>query len=174
MLSHRTGLPRHDFAAWRLDLPRAEFIKRMRHLKFSTSFREKFQYNNLMYYAVAYLVESVAGQPWEEFVQQRIFAPLGMHASNFVPEPPLPDQVNALGYRVDRDVQGKVTGRTLMPFGRHTELSPGSAGALFSTLADLTQWISLSDRTSWLSIQPRETEHRTGRSMWYTNPGSCG
>src|SRR5215217_4943510 len=28
MLSHRTGLPRHDFSAWRLDLPRAEFIKR--------------------------------------------------------------------------------------------------------------------------------------------------
>src|SRR3712207_6066864 len=30
-----------------------------------------------------------------------------------------------------------------MPFGRHTELSPGAAGALFSTLADLTQWLKL-------------------------------
>ena len=30
MLSHRTGLPRHDLSAWRLDLPPAEFVKRLR------------------------------------------------------------------------------------------------------------------------------------------------
>jgi CubicO group peptidase (beta-lactamase class C family) len=48
MLSHRTGLPRHDFSAWRLDISWAEFVKRMRHFKFNLSFREKFQYNNLM------------------------------------------------------------------------------------------------------------------------------
>ncbi|HZG68056.1 MAG TPA: serine hydrolase, partial [Herpetosiphonaceae bacterium] len=143
MLSHRAGLPRHDMAAWRLELPRADFIKRMRHLRFSTSFREKFQYNNLMYYTTAYLVETIAGQPWEEFVHQRIFAPLGMHASNFVPEPPHPEQFNAQGYRVDRDLAGKATGLTHMPFGRHTALSPGAAGALFSTLADLTQWLKV-------------------------------
>ena len=34
MLSHRTGLPRHDLSAWRLDLPRAEYIKKMKHFKF--------------------------------------------------------------------------------------------------------------------------------------------
>ena len=143
MLSHRTGLPRHDLAAWRLELSRADFIPRLRHLRFSTSFREKFQYNNLMYYAAAYLVETIAGQRWEEFVHQRIFAPLGMRASNFVPEPPRPEQVTALGYRVDRDLAGTATGLTLMPFGRHTELSPGAAGALFSTLTDLTQWLTV-------------------------------
>jgi CubicO group peptidase (beta-lactamase class C family) len=47
MLSHRTGLPRHDFSAWRLDISRAEFIKRMKHFKFNATFREKFQYNEL-------------------------------------------------------------------------------------------------------------------------------
>jgi hypothetical protein len=30
-----------------------------------------------------------------------------------------------------------------MPFGKHTQLSPGSAGALFSTLADLTNWLKV-------------------------------
>jgi CubicO group peptidase (beta-lactamase class C family) len=143
MLSHRSGLPRHDLAAFRLELSPAEFIKRMRHLRFSTSFREKFQYNNLMYYVTAYLVEAIAGQRWQDFVQERIFALLGMQASNFVPEPPLPGQVNALGYRVDFDHQGKATGLSGMPFGHYTELSPGSAGALFSTLADLTRWLKV-------------------------------
>lgn len=143
MLSHRTGLPRHDFAAWRLDIPLAEFIKRMQHLKFSASFREKFQYNNLMYYATAYLIETVAEQPWQTFMQERIFTPLGMTASNFTPEPPEATQVNAEGYRVDRDEEGGAKGLIHMPYAAFTALSPGAAGALFSTLADLTQWLKV-------------------------------
>ena len=143
MLSHRTGLPRHDFSAWRLDVPRAEFVKKMKHFKFSATFREKFQYNNLMYYTAAYLVEKLADQKWEEFVQARIFNPLGMRASNFKPEPPQEGQLNAKGYRVDRDEAGSAKGLVLMPFGLHTELSPGAAGALFSTLADLIQWLKV-------------------------------
>ena len=143
MLSHRTGLPRHDFSAWRLDISRAEFVKRMRHFKFNLSFREKFQYNNLMYYAAGHLVEKIAGQKWEDFIQARIFKPLGMTASNFKPEPPIEGQFTARGYRVDRDPEGAAKGLVNMPFGLHTELSPGAAGALFSTLADLTQWLKV-------------------------------
>jgi CubicO group peptidase (beta-lactamase class C family) len=143
MLSHRTGLPRHDFAAWRLDLPRGEFIKRMRHLKFSATFREKYQYNNLMYAAVGYLVEKIANQRWEDFVDQRIFAPLGMMASNFDPTFRGSEQLLAQGYRIDHDDEGKFEKLTHMPFGIHTELSPGPAGALFSTLSDLTHWLKV-------------------------------
>lgn len=143
MLSHRTGLPRHDFAAWRIDLPLAEFIQRMRHFKFSATFREKFQYNNLMYYASAYLVEKVSGQRWEDFVKTRIFDPLGMTASNFAPESPQPDQQTAWGYRVDRDQEGSAKGLIRMAYGLHTALSPGAAGALFSTAADLLQWLKV-------------------------------
>ena len=143
MLSHRTGLPRHDLSAWRLDLSRAEFIQRMRHFKFNLSFREKFQYNNLMYYAAGHLVEKLAGQKWEDFVQARIFQPLGMNASNFRPEAPQEGQFIAKGYRVDRDTDGGAKGLVNTPFGLHTELSPGSAGALFSTLADLIQWLKV-------------------------------
>ena len=143
MLSHRTGLPRHDFAAWRLELSRSEFIKRMRHLKFSATFREKAQYNNLMYAAIGYLAEKVTGQRWEDFVQQRIFSPLRMEASNFGPTPNVSGHASAEGYRIERDEKGKFNQLRHMPFGIHTELSPGPAGALFSTLADLTQWLKL-------------------------------
>jgi CubicO group peptidase (beta-lactamase class C family) len=129
MLSHRTGLPRHDFAALRLDISRAAFIRRMKYLKFNATFREKFQYNNLMYYAAAYLVERIAGIKWEDFVRERIFTPLGMTASNLQPEPPQAGQFNALGYRVDRDEAGAPKGLIPMPFGPHTELSPGAAGS---------------------------------------------
>lgn len=143
MLSHRTGLPRHDLAAWRLDLPRAEFVSRLRHLRPSASFRERFQYNNLMYYAAAHVVDRLAGQRWEDFVRERIFEPLGMTASNFDPDPPRAGLENALGYRVERDDDGRATGHLAMPFGAHTELSPGAAGALFSTLDDMARWIGV-------------------------------
>lgn len=143
MLSHRTGLPRHDLAAWRLDLSRGEFVKRMRHLKFSSSLRDKYQYNNLMYAAVAHLVEKISGQTWEEFVGERIFAPLGMTSSNFEPSFGTSGHLLAEGYRIERDENGKFDKLVHVPFGRHTALSPGPAGALFSTLADLTQWLQV-------------------------------
>lgn len=143
MLSHRTGLPRHDYSAWRLDITREEFIKRMKHFKFSASFREKFQYNNLMYYASAYLVEKVSGIKWEDFVHDRIFKPLMMKASNFHPQPSRKDQVNAQGYRIEWDNEGNALETVHMPFSSHTELSPGAAGALFSNLSDLIQWLKI-------------------------------
>lgn len=143
MLSHRTGLPRHDMAAWRIDVSLAEFVKRMRHYKFSATLREKFQYNNLMYYASAYLIEKLANQPWDEFIQKRIFELLGMTASNFVPDAPREGQFTSQGYRVDRDEPGGAKGLVRMPYGQHTRLSPGAAGALFSTLSDLSQWLKI-------------------------------
>ncbi len=143
MLSHRTGLARHDLAAWRLDIPLSEFIKRMRYLKLSTSFRERCQYNNLMYTAAAYLIEKVTGQSWEHYAQARIFQPLGMIASNFSPEPPLDGQVTAQGYRVDQEEDGAAKGLIPMRYRKHTPISPGAAGALFSTLADMTRWLGV-------------------------------
>ena len=49
MLSHRSAMPRRDRATWRLDLPRAEFVKRLRQLRSSASYRERFRYDDLMY-----------------------------------------------------------------------------------------------------------------------------
>ena len=150
MLSHRSGMPRHDLAAWRLDLPRATFVKRLRHLRFSASFRARFQYNNLMYYTAAHLVERVAEQRWEEFVQARIFEPLGMTGSSFVPEPPRAGAATARGYRIERDAGGAPTGLVPTPLGAHTELSPGAAGALFSTLDDMIRWLGVQvNRGRW-------------------------
>ncbi len=143
MLSHRTGMPRHDLAALRLDIPRLEFIKRMKHLKFSVSFRGKYQYNNLMYYVTPYLVEKLSGQKWEDFVQARIFGPLGMSASNLCPEPPQPGQVAAGGYRLEFEPDGRLKALIHTPLEPYSELSPGGAGGLFSTLADLTRWLKV-------------------------------
>jgi len=82
MLGHRSGLPRHDFIRESTWLTREQFIERLRYLEPSHSFRETFQYNNLMFVAAGYLAGHVNGTSWEELVQQRVFTPLGMTHSN--------------------------------------------------------------------------------------------
>jgi CubicO group peptidase (beta-lactamase class C family) len=64
-----------------------------------------------------------------------------MTSSNFKPEHPKEGQFTAKGYRVDRDHEGNGKGLISMPFELQTELSPGYAGVLFSSLADLAQWL---------------------------------
>jgi CubicO group peptidase (beta-lactamase class C family) len=82
LLSHRTGLPRHD-AMWSTGLTRNEIFARLRYLQANREFREAFQYNNLMYLAAGVLAERVSGDSWERLVQTRVFDPLGMRRAHF-------------------------------------------------------------------------------------------
>jgi CubicO group peptidase (beta-lactamase class C family) len=82
LLTHRSGLPRHDFIRTSTYLTREELIRRIRYLEPSYTFRQAYQYNNLMYVTAGYLAGSVAGTTWETLVKQRIFTPLGMTHSN--------------------------------------------------------------------------------------------
>ena len=83
LLSHRTGLPRHDRLWYASGLSRRELVERLRFLEPSKEFRAAWQYNNLMYLAAGVLDERVSGKTWEESTRERIFRPLGMTASNF-------------------------------------------------------------------------------------------
>ena len=78
LVTHRSGLPRHDLVWYNATLSRKEIVERLPYLEPSESFRSKFQYNNIMFMTAGYLVDRLTGQPWEEAVRQRIFEPLGM------------------------------------------------------------------------------------------------
>jgi CubicO group peptidase (beta-lactamase class C family) len=78
LLTHRTGLPRHDWVHMGGHLDNAGMIAALRHLEPSKPFRSTFQYNNLMYLVAGLVLERAAGQCWEDFVRDRILLPLGM------------------------------------------------------------------------------------------------
>lgn len=81
LLSHRTGLGlgQGDLMYWpNSNFTRQEVVDHARYLKPLTSLRSKYAYNNLTFIVASELVANVAGQPWTEFVKQRIFVPLGM------------------------------------------------------------------------------------------------
>jgi CubicO group peptidase (beta-lactamase class C family) len=82
MLSHRSGLTRHDFIRVSTYLTREELVRRIRYFEPAYPFREGFHYSNLMYTVAGYLAGEVNGTTWEDLVKQRIFVPLGMTHSN--------------------------------------------------------------------------------------------
>ena len=82
LLSHRTGLPGHDWALHHLKT-RKERVEHLRYLDASYPIRTKQQYNNIMFMTAGHLVECITGQSWESFVQERIFNALEMEKSNF-------------------------------------------------------------------------------------------
>lgn len=83
LVTHRSGLPRHDLLWYNSEFTRAEMVARLRYLEPSRDFRSTFQYNNLMFMTAGYLVEHLTGTTWEEFVRREILDPLEMAGSNF-------------------------------------------------------------------------------------------
>jgi len=83
MLSHRTGLPRHDFVWLNDEFTYDQILDRLPHLDPSKDIRMKVQYCNLMYLAASVIIEELSGMNYNEFITKRIFKPLGMKTSNF-------------------------------------------------------------------------------------------
>jgi CubicO group peptidase (beta-lactamase class C family) len=83
LVTHRSGLPRHDLLWYGSPLSRRELYERLRYLKPSWDIRSTFQYQNLMFMTAGYLAGQLAGSSWEDLVRARVFEPLGMARSNF-------------------------------------------------------------------------------------------
>jgi CubicO group peptidase (beta-lactamase class C family) len=63
-------------------LNREEIIRVAGEAKPQAKLREKFLYQNVMFAAAGEIVSTVQKQPWERFVEDRIFKPLGMTNSD--------------------------------------------------------------------------------------------
>jgi CubicO group peptidase (beta-lactamase class C family) len=81
LLTHRSGLGlgAGDLMFWpATDLKPAEIIRRIRYIPLAASFRSKYAYDNLLYLVAGHIIESLSGKPWEQFLKERIWTPLGM------------------------------------------------------------------------------------------------
>jgi CubicO group peptidase (beta-lactamase class C family) len=134
LLSHRSGLPRHD-VAWvgHPGRSRAEVVRRLRFLPLSKDLRQEFQYCNFGYLAAGHIVEALSGTPWEHHVRSRLLAPLGMDRSNLTVGDLGADPDHATGYERRRGVMVPVPPRPV------TAMAP--AGAVNSCAADMTRWL---------------------------------
>jgi len=135
LVTHRSGLPRHDLAWYNSPASRAELVGRLRYLQPNKDFRTVWQYQNLMYVTAGYLVEVVTGRPWEEFVKERIFTPLGMGRGNLSVDDSKRTDDYALPYK---DEDGKPVE---IPFRNIDTIGP--AGSINSSVEDMARWLLL-------------------------------
>ncbi|KAJ7025417.1 beta-lactamase/transpeptidase-like protein [Mycena alexandri] len=147
VMSHRTGLPRHDIILQHGTV--ADVIRRLRYLKPSTGFRELWQYNNHMYSLLSYFPPLLAGVPFETYVNKFILAPLGMDATTYYSKAAeesghLADGFGRDGVNQTEDVFGQGQVRAY-PYWAPNEGKPGhvisGAGGLISNAKDMAIWL---------------------------------
>ncbi len=135
LLTHRSGLPRHDSVWYGSSATRAELVNRLQYLEPSKSFRSTFQYNNLMFVTAGYLEEKLSGTPWEKLVQTKIFDPLGMKTSTLS----VKDSQKTANFSLPYSKKEEKT--TAVPFRNIDTVGP--AGSINSSVAEMAQWILL-------------------------------
>jgi CubicO group peptidase (beta-lactamase class C family) len=103
---------------------------------------EKYQYGNQGMNIAARVVEIVSGMPYEAFLQERFFNPLGMSQTTFWPSE---SQVSRLcgAYGPNKGKNGYMRGGLSFltkPLSDHVHRYPEAAGGLFSTTHDVFRW----------------------------------
>ncbi len=81
LLAHATGLPlgSGDLMWWPdANFSPQEVIRNIRHLKPDRAFRTTYAYNNMPFIVAGEIIPAVTGKSYVEFLQERIFDPLGM------------------------------------------------------------------------------------------------
>lgn len=143
LLTHRTGLLRHDIVAMFSSLTRKEVVRRLRYLEPTVDFRSKFQYNNLMYIALGYLIEQVSGKTWEDFVRERILVPLDMKDTLYMTDEGAEEKI-AVDY-LEKGAKLACWRSTYVEKIDHAAAygPTGPAGTIVSNVKDLCRWLRL-------------------------------
>jgi CubicO group peptidase (beta-lactamase class C family) len=135
LLTHKSGLPRHDFFWYQTPLSRDELYRRLRFLEPAGQPRARWRYNSLMFVVAGRIIESVSGTSWERFVRTRILVPLGMHRTVLSAEAMESDANHASPYAL-RDGRA----RAIPMLSRLDAIAP--AGAVHSSVRELARWLS--------------------------------
>ncbi|HEY7976389.1 MAG TPA: serine hydrolase domain-containing protein, partial [Ktedonobacterales bacterium] len=141
LLTHTSGIP--NFVTlpgfWEGDTAHdhthAELRARFEQLPLQFAPGARYSYNNSAYCLLGMVIETLSGMPYGEFIQQRIFTPLGMaHSHYFAPHAVISQR--AEGYA---PVEGGPQGTYERALYMSTTLQY-AAGALGSTVEDLARW----------------------------------
>lgn len=136
LMSHRTGLPRHDYSWYGFSTnSRDSLVKRIQYMEPNFGVREKWQYNNFMFLLQGVVAEKVTGKSWEENIRQNIFKPLGMMSSNFSVTDMEAYTDAALGYGIRKD-------SIIKKLDYYNINAMGPAGSINSNVVDMANWVS--------------------------------
>lgn len=135
IVSHRTGVTRHDELWDNSPFTREEVVRRIGSVALSKPFRTAYQYQNIMFIAAGEVVTHASGMPWDDFVRTRIFKPLNMTRTVTSDA----DWNAATDRAAGCDYDWR-TGR-ISPHGPSDTTTIGAGGAIKSSARDMANWI---------------------------------
>jgi len=133
LLTHTAGTtdyPR-DFD-FRLDYTEDELLKRAEAIPLAFQPGEKWSYSNLGYVMLGILIHKVSGKFYGDFLQERVFHPLGMTTARIISEADIVPN-RAAGYRL---VKGELKNQDWVS----PTLNTTADGALYLTVYDMAKW----------------------------------
>jgi CubicO group peptidase (beta-lactamase class C family) len=140
LITHRTGLPRHDLIWYSSDFSRESILSRLQYLEPSKPLRATFQYNNLMFMTAGYIAGQLNGTSWEDAIAQRIFKPLGMTGTNFSEQETQQNADFGRPYRKGSDLKAELK---RIPFDAQcpNRCAMGPAGEINSNVTDMSKYL---------------------------------
>jgi CubicO group peptidase (beta-lactamase class C family) len=136
MLSHRTGITRHDTIWYKSDFTRKQLFEKLVYLEPEQPMRTTFLYNNLMFAAVGYLIELQSGKTWEQFVKERIFDPLQMNSTGYSIAEMLQRPEFGVGFTERRD------SFDIYKIPYYEDIAGvAPCGAIVSNIEDISHWL---------------------------------
>jgi CubicO group peptidase (beta-lactamase class C family) len=135
LLDHTSGVWRHDSdqieRTLRPNPPVGEVLAMIRERDFEFEPGERYRYNNSGYMLLGSVIEGASGRPYEDFLREAIFEPLGMTSTGMATHERI----------TPRRARGYVKGRKRFHNARLDAMNwSHAAGALGSTLDDLAIW----------------------------------
>jgi CubicO group peptidase (beta-lactamase class C family) len=82
-LSHRTGMPRHDFSYGGRGWTVKDVVYNLRNLPLTAEIRQQWQYCNMMFMTLSHVIETLTGSWLGDYLQKNIWHPLGMNFTFF-------------------------------------------------------------------------------------------
>lgn len=137
MVSHRTGLPRHDLS-WYLFPTESKdsLLARVKYQEPFTGIRQQWFYNNFMYLAQGLITEKLTGKSWEDNIRERFFKPLNMLTSNLTIKELEAAANVSKGYALENFEKNNLT-----PYYNIAAVSP--AGSINSSVNEMANWLKV-------------------------------
>jgi len=133
LLTHTSGLTDYpDDFDFRRDYTEDELLKRAQAIQPDFKPGDKWQYSNLGYLTLGILIHKVTGEFYGDFLQERVFKPLGMTTTRIISEADIiPNR--AAGYHLVKD---ELKNQNWVS----PSLNTTADGALYFTVLDMAKW----------------------------------
>lgn len=138
----------------------AEMIHNLRYLKPVSSFRSKYDYDNLLYIVAGEIVSRVSGETYDDYIANHFFKPLGMNRSELNIKRIEADK-NRIDGHVPMDGKFEITPYTF------TQIATPAAG-IYASINDMSTWAQalLNEGKYGVQLQDSLFSKKALHEMW--------